>query len=78
MQCMDNTNGLTSPLINFAELQNLRHLDSSTNGLAGMIPPTFLQSVCTDDDVFEHVDLRSNFISEVLPSTLRTFTTMHS
>jgi len=72
-QRMDNNKGLTGPLIDFAELQNLRRLDLSTNGLTGTIPSTFLQSVRTDDDVFEYVDLSSNFLSEILPSIFKDF-----
>lgn len=65
--------GITGPLIDFADLQFLFHINLSNNLLNGSVPSTILASTIPGFDEFTLLDLRSNRLTGLLPESLGRF-----
>ena len=65
--------GITGPLIDFASIEFLFHLNLSNNNLTGPVPSTILASVSNDLADFMLLDLTSNQLGGELPPELTRF-----
>lgn len=65
--------GIAGPLLDFATLQFLFHVDLSSNRLSGTVPPSFLASLLPGFDFSTLVDLRSNQLRGEVPASLAKF-----
>jgi hypothetical protein len=68
--------GITGPLLDFATLQYLFHIDLSNNLLSGALPLNLLESLNTGFADSTLIDLRSNLLSGEVPASLARFETI--
>ena len=67
--------GIAGPLLDFATLQFLFHIDLSNNLLSGPLLPNFLESLSLGFADSTIIDLRSNRLSGEVPASLARFDT---